>query len=95
MEVKSESEVAQSCPTLRDPKDYSLPGSSVHGLTACTLGFLFVYRGFFPIVPTASQLHFFLVNLVFKLYKNRGDFLAFQWLRILSSIPGGTGSIPG
>ena len=26
------SEVAQSCPTLCDPKDYSLPGSSVHGI---------------------------------------------------------------
>ena len=23
---------AQSCPTLHDPKDYSLPGSSVHGI---------------------------------------------------------------
>ena len=32
MKVKSESEVAQSCPTLRDPMDYSLPGSSVHGV---------------------------------------------------------------
>ena len=32
MKVKSESEVAQSCPTLRDPMDYSLPGSSVHGI---------------------------------------------------------------
>ena len=31
MKVKSESEVAQSCPTLRDPMDHSLPGSSVHG----------------------------------------------------------------
>ena len=31
MEVKSESEVAQSCPTLSDPMDCSLPGSSVHG----------------------------------------------------------------
>ena len=31
-EVKSESEVAQSCPTLCDPMDYSLPGSSVHGI---------------------------------------------------------------
>ena len=31
MKVKSESEVAQSCSTLRDPMDYSLPGSSVHG----------------------------------------------------------------
>ena len=30
MKVKSESEVAQSCPTLRDPMDCSLPGSSVH-----------------------------------------------------------------
>ena len=30
MEVKSESEVAQSCPTLRDPMDCSLRGSSAH-----------------------------------------------------------------
>ena len=27
-----ESEVAQSCPTLGDPMDCSLPGSSVHGI---------------------------------------------------------------
>ena len=32
MKVKSEREVAQSCPTLRDPVDCSLPGSSVHGI---------------------------------------------------------------
>ena len=32
MKVKSESEVAQSCPTLSDPMDHSLPGSSIHGL---------------------------------------------------------------
>ena len=32
MKVKSESEVAQSCVALRDPMDYSLPGSSVHGI---------------------------------------------------------------
>ena len=32
MKVKSESEVAQSCPTLHDPVDCSLPGSSVHGI---------------------------------------------------------------
>ena len=29
---KSESEVAQSCPTLGDPRDCSLPGSSIHGI---------------------------------------------------------------
>ena len=32
MKVKSESEVAQSGPTLSDPMDCSLPGSSVHGI---------------------------------------------------------------
>ena len=30
-EKKKESEVAQSCPTLCDPMDCSLPGSSIHG----------------------------------------------------------------
>jgi len=30
--VKSESEVAQLCPTLSDPMDCSLPGSSVRGI---------------------------------------------------------------
>ena len=32
MKVKSESEVSQSCPTLSDPIDCSLPGSSIHGI---------------------------------------------------------------
>ena len=32
MKVKSESEVAQSCPTLSDPMDSSLLGSSIHGI---------------------------------------------------------------
>ena len=32
MKVKSESEVTQSCPTLRNPMDCSLPGSSVDGI---------------------------------------------------------------
>ena len=32
MKVKSQSEVTQSCPTLSDPMDCSLPGSSIHGI---------------------------------------------------------------
>ena len=32
MKVKSESEVAQSCPTLSNPMDCSPPGSSIHGI---------------------------------------------------------------
>ena len=49
MKVKSKSEVAQSCPTLSDPMDHSLPGFSVHGILqarvlewtaiACSKGF--------------------------------------------------------
>ena len=31
MKVKSESEVVQSCPTLRDPMDCGPPGPSIHG----------------------------------------------------------------
>ena len=33
MKVKSEREVTQSCSTLSDPMDCSLPGSSVHGFS--------------------------------------------------------------
>ena len=33
MKEKSESEVAQLCPTFRDPMDYSPPGSSIHGFS--------------------------------------------------------------
>ena len=32
IKVKSEREVAQWCPTLHDPMDCSLPGSSIHGI---------------------------------------------------------------
>jgi len=32
MKVKSENEVAQLCPTLRDPVDCSPPGSSIYGI---------------------------------------------------------------
>ena len=32
MKVKSESKVAQLCPTLSDPMDCSPPGSSIHGI---------------------------------------------------------------
>ena len=37
MKVKSESKVAQSCPTLSDPMDCSLPGSPVHGIFQATV----------------------------------------------------------
>ena len=55
MKVKSESEVVQSCPTLSDPMDCRLPGSSVHrilqalewGATAFSKHLLVGYKYFF------------------------------------------------
>ena len=37
MKVKREREVAQLCPTLSDPMDCSLPGSSAHGIFQATV----------------------------------------------------------
>ena len=37
MKVESESEIAQSCLTLSDPMDCSLPGSSIHGIFRATV----------------------------------------------------------
>ena len=37
MKVESESEVAQLCPTLCDPMDCSLPGSSIYGIFQATV----------------------------------------------------------
>ena len=37
MKVESESEVAQSCLTLSDPMDCSLPGSFIHGIFRATV----------------------------------------------------------
>ena len=48
MKVKSESEGAQSCPTLSDSMDCSLPGSSVHG---------FSRQEYWSGVPLPSLIH--------------------------------------
>ena len=54
MKLKSESEVAQSCPTLRDPMDYSLPGSSIHGIFQARVlewgALVAAFGGFSPVV---------------------------------------------
>ena len=45
VKVKSESEVTQSCPTLSDPMDCSLPGSSVHGIFQANYKHVFLFCG--------------------------------------------------
>ena len=59
MKVKSESEVAQSCSTLSNPMDCSLPGSSVHGFSRQE------YRSRVPL----GLVKIFLLSLLFILIK--------------------------
>ena len=58
--LKSESEVAQSCLTVCDPMDCSLPGSSVHGI--------FQNHEFIPIrkSPNVPKMGLKVINLVFR-----------------------------
>ena len=61
MKVKSESEVAQSCPTPSDPMDCSPPGPSVHGI--------FQARVLEWVAIAFSSLHTIKFNLKFKTTK--------------------------
>ena len=79
MKVKSESEVAQSCPTLSDPMDCSLPGSSFHGIFQAKVldwvAIAFSYR--VNIMPIKISAVFVFV-FVF-LPKNNKLILKFSW----------------
>ena len=55
MKVKSESEDAHSCPTLSDPMDHSLPGSSIHGIFQARV----LEWG---AIAFSLQSHYFMVN---------------------------------
>ena len=63
MKVKSESEVAQSCPTLSDPMDCSPSGSSVHGIFQArvlewgAIAFSIMFYEFGDYVPTSSAIY--------------------------------------
>ena len=60
MKEKSESEVAQLCPTLSDPMDCSLPGSSVHGIFQARV----LEWGAIALSDLALELGFKLVGLI-------------------------------
>ena len=60
MKVKSESEVAQSCPTLSDPMDCSLPGSSIHAMFQARV----LEWG---VIAFSGTIHLYLVKYVLKL----------------------------
>ena len=62
LKMKSESEAAQSCPTLCDPMDCSPPGSSIHGIL------LIVFTGL-PVI--SLYLKKFLLGIVRERHNDR------------------------
>ena len=63
MQVESESEVAQSCPTLIDPMDCSPPGSSIHGIFQARVlewgaidFYAYIYKFFFILIMLGQDL---------------------------------------
>ena len=81
MEVKSESEVAQSCPALSDPMDCSLPGSSIHGI--------FQARALEWVPLPSPTLTLFILKVML------GDFPGGPVVKPSPSLAEGTGSVPG
>ena len=78
LKVKSESEVSQSCPTLSNPMDCSLPGSSAHGIfQARVLEWIAIAFSTIPQpifffgtwVYSFSAFHYSLFSIVFCIFK--------------------------
>ena len=108
MKVKSESEVAQSCPTLSDPVDCSPPGSSVHGIFQArvlewgAIAFS-VLLATWPIIKvlgcakldSLEAKRSYLVDISTKKSYPSGTSLALRWLRLCTPNAGSKGLIPG
>ena len=60
MKVNSESEVAQSCSTLSDPMDCSLPGSCVHGIFQARV----LEWGAIAFLPARRRIRFLPMNRI-------------------------------
>ena len=79
MKVKSESEVAQLCPTLSDPMNCSLPGSSVHGIFQARV---LEWGAIASPIPKGKRFHFKLKGLDFIVLatENHGKLLTGNYL---------------
>ena len=69
---ESESEVAQSCPTLWDPVDCSLPGSSIHGILQAKI----LERVAISFSNTGVDCHFLLQGIFLTQGSNPGSRIA-------------------
>ena len=94
MKVKSQSEVAQSCPTLSDPMACSLPGSSVHGIFQARVlewGAI-AFSGCIPVAPcnfiVSATLHKHHVIKILHRTTTRGCLFFTHPIHLPSLIPG-------
>ena len=88
VKVKSESEVAQSCPTLRDPMDCSLPGSSAQGIFQARVlewGAIALAGGFFNAVPPGKP-KISMTCLILQLRTQGQGVKVPQWFLVLDSL---------
>ena len=66
IKLKSESEVTQSCPTLWDPMDCSLPGSSIHGIFQARVLEFSIWKLFILLV--SSGIYYLSIYLLLSIY---------------------------
>ena len=85
MKVKSESEAAQSCPTLHDPMDCSLPGLSIHGI--------FQARAVEWGAIAFSKIHTTIYKMHTAIYKTAAHSSVLAWRIPWTEEPGGLQSI--
>ena len=83
-EPKSESEVAQSCLTLCDPIDCSIPGSSVHGIfQAIVLEWTAISFSRGSSQPRAQTWVSCIVDRCFTIWATREVHLGMTWIKLL------------
>ena len=88
MKVKRESEVTQSCQTLCDPMDCSLPGFSVHGIFQARV----LEWG---AIAFPSRARYIQWKIIQSCKGRKGTFSVVQWLRLQAPNAGDPGSFPG
>ena len=87
MKVKSESEVAQSCPTLHDSMDYSLPGSSIHGIfQARVLQWVAIAFSRRTFVGKVMSLLYHMLSTLVIAFLPRSKGLLISWLQSPSTV---------
>ena len=92
MKVKSEREVIQSCPTLHNPTNWSLPGSSVHGIFQARVlewGAIALGNHSFDYKDICWQMIFLIFNMLSRFviaFLPRRKHLLISWLQSRSAV---------